>query len=621
MFRACWLFFLFLLSGVVFGQKNTQQLVDKLEKFKFKDWDSVEYYGNKILALSNENQYKERGLAYQYLGVVRFEKYGNYDSALTLYDISLELLNKDKDSTLLATIYNNFGVVHKTKANYEKALGYFFKGLDFTAADSTSKLSITLLNNIGEVSLFMGKTDESEKYHQLAYEAALQKEDSLLLGASLVYLGNLASTKMESQKAIDYYSKSLEYLTNYNTNTANIIMNIGVVYHFKGDLKEAISYYQQAVEAAKKFNSPNSLALSYLNMGEAMLALDDPKTEMVLNKTIEVASKHQLNRVLLNAHQFLASYYQKKNNYKIALEHFKQFKNYSDSVLNENSLAKLNSLNVKFNTAQKEKQIANQKLQIEQKNASIIKQRNQKILIAVVLIFLILIGSLFYLRSRMKQKYQLQQAVIQEKENGLKAVFLATENERQRISKDLHDGVGQQLSSVKMQLESLTVGNESVQEKKQQITENLSEAARELRHISHQMMPRSLAEEGLVPTLEDLFNKTFSQTSVSCSFEYHDAEMRYPKEVEVSLYRITQELLNNIIKHANAHNVLVQLYKIKNKLVMTVEDDGVGFDINSKSTGHGLINIKSRIETLNGNLEYESIENSQTVITLSVPLT
>ena len=621
MFRSCWLLSLMLLSGVVFGQQSIEVLVDKLEGFKFKNWDSVEYYSNEILEASREGQHREIGLALQYLGVVQYEKYGDYDSALSLYNVAVGHFRKDKDSTLLAAIYNNYGVVHKTKANYDKALDYFFKALDFISSDSTSSISITLLNNIGEVSFYMGKVDESEKYHQLAYESALFKNDSLLLGASLVYLGNIASSKMESEKAIDYYSNALKYLSQYNANTANIIMNIGIVYHFKGELREAISYYQKAITVAKEFKSSQSLALSYLNMGEAMLTLDDPNTVKTLRKTVEIASEFNLNRILRNAHQFLASYYENHNNYKLALEHFKYYKNFSDSIINENSLARFNSLNVKFNTAQKEKQIADQELQIEQKNASIIKQRNQKIFIAIVLIFILLIGALFYLRSRMKQKYLLQQAVITEKEKGLKAIFMATENERQRISKDLHDGVGQHLSSVKMQLESLTIRDERINVKKQHIIKNLGEAAQEIRQISHKMMPRSLEEVGLVPSLEDLFSKTFTQTSIKCSFEYNNVEQRYPKDVEISLYRIVQELLNNIIKHSHANNVAVQLYTINKKLIMTVEDDGIGFDVKVKSSGHGLLNIKSRIETLNGNFECESVENTQTVITLSVPLT
>ena len=172
-----------------------------------------------------------------------------------------------------------------------------------------------------------------------------------------------------------------------------------------------------------------------------------------------------------------------------------------------------------------------------------------------------------------------------------------------------------------MQLESVTIRDERINVKKQHIIKNLGEAAQEIRQISHQMMPRSLEEVGLVPSLEDLFSKTFTQTSIKCSFEYNNVEQRYPKDVEISLYRIVQELLNNIIKHSHANNVAVQLYTINKKLIMTVEDDGIGFDVKVKSSGHGLLNIKSRIETLNGNFECESVENTQTVITLSVPLT
>ena len=617
-----WLFyipFLFICS-VSSGQTNVDSLVQRLQNYTFKNWDSVAYYANKILTGTNENQPLERGLAYQYLGVAQFEQSGNYDSAVALYDQSLPYFEQVGDSIKLATLYNNYGVVAKVRADYENALTYFYQANDLLENDTISNLHTTVLNNIGDVLIFIGKPDEAEKYLQLSYNLSLAKKDSLKTAQILATIGNLNNSRQAFDEAIKYYKKALAFQHSFATDSSFLIMNIGVVHHFKGELSKAIDYYQKAIEVAHAFNSPRNEALCYLNIGEAMITLNKPGAVANLTKAIALGEANNLKRVLRNGHQLLATYYQQVNSNKQALSQYKLFKKYNDAIINENALNKLNALNVKFNTAQKEKQIAKQALEIERQQASVIRERNQKIGVALGLGFLLLVAGFFYLRARMKQKAKLQQAIIQEKEKGLKAVFVATENERQRISKDLHDGIGQQLSGVKMQLESLDVKEEAIKRQKQQIADNLVQAAQEVRQISHQLMPRALEEEGLVQALEDLFEKTFNGTSINCSFEHHNTAQRFPKEIELSLYRITQELMNNIIKHANASNILVQLYKIKNKLMMTVEDDGIGFDIASAKDGHGLLNIKSRIETVHGKVKYESSEKSETVITLSVPI-
>ncbi len=611
-------FLLFFSSIVSYAQEELRLSVDKLEEFKFKNVDSLELYAQEIIRLSNPNQHLELGLGYHYLGNVQFTKYGNYDSALSLYGKALKHYQIQENSTQLSKLYNNYGATYKAKEDYEKAFIHYSNALDYDSEDTLS--SIKLLNNIGEASFNLGNNEESEKYHLHAYEMAFHENDSLSLGHTLNRLGLVVSTNNEHKKAIQYYSNSLAYYSHSRVDSSFIIKNIGREFYILGNYEKAIPYFRKAIQVATSFNSRGNLAISYISLGQTILVLDKPDSENYMGKGIEIAIKLKMNSTLQSAHEFLAWYYEAHNQYELALDHYRKYKSYRESLLNENSLAKLNTLNVKFNTAQKEKQIANQELEIEQKNASIIKERNQKIVIAIGLIFMLLIGGLFYLRSQMQQRAKVQQAVIKEKELGLKAVFVATETERQRISKDLHDGVGQQLSGVKMQLESLTLKDKSLKEKKERIIENLMQASQEIRQISHQMMPRSLAEEGLVPTLEDMFEKTFSDTSINCSFEHHKADQRYPKDVELSLYRIVQELLTNIIKHANATSVSVQLYKIRNKLVMTVEDNGVGFDVELKGEGHGLLNIKSRIETVNGKVEYESSSTSETVITLSIPI-
>lgn len=215
----------------------------------------------------------------------------------------------------------------------------------------------------------------------------------------------------------------------------------------------------------------------------------------------------------------------------------------------------------------------------------------------------------------------MQQALFEEKSKGFEAVINATEEERSRISKDLHDGIGQQLSALKMSLNNVSqqITDERQRKNVQVISEQFSTSVDEVRQISHQMMPRKLMENGLVEAIEDLLASSFQFSNISYQFEHHKVSNRFNQRIEISLYRVLQELINNIIKHADATEVAVQLIRTKNTLLLFVEDNGKGMG-ESSSKGHGLLNIRSRIDMVKGSLNFEPSPNSGTSVSIKIPI-
>jgi len=209
------------------------------------------------------------------------------------------------------------------------------------------------------------------------------------------------------------------------------------------------------------------------------------------------------------------------------------------------------------------------------------------------------------------------------REKGIKAVFDAQEEERQRIAKDLHDGVGQQISAVKIHLQGLKdaiVKAAPEQEKEfDSIVEMVTDTGTEVRGISHQMMPRALTELGLVAAMEDMLEKSFKYHNIRYSFEHHGLENRLDAHVEVGLYRIAQELVNNILKHAGASKVDVQLMKTRSHCVLIVQDNGKGIG-SEKSDGIGMMNINNRVRTLHGELSFESGDEEGTTATIRIAI-
>jgi len=221
---------------------------------------------------------------------------------------------------------------------------------------------------------------------------------------------------------------------------------------------------------------------------------------------------------------------------------------------------------------------------------------------------------------RTRKQSELQKAWIQEQEKGLEAVIEATEEERKRIAKDLHDGVGQQLSALKRGFEDLE-GKLAAEEKEQAggLKSLVDQTAADTREISHRMMPRVLMEMGLVPAIDDLLSKTLKHTSIEHEFEHYRLKPHYDERKEIAVFRILQELINNVIKHSGASLVNIQLMEIKSKLVLTVEDNGSGFKGDHQS-GLGMMTIKNRLNVLKGDLSFEPSPNAGTVARVSIPV-
>ncbi|MEM6298048.1 MAG: sensor histidine kinase, partial [Bacteroidota bacterium] len=234
--------------------------------------------------------------------------------------------------------------------------------------------------------------------------------------------------------------------------------------------------------------------------------------------------------------------------------------------------------------------------------------------------FLIVLGLAIYEYNRARQRQRLQTAILEEKERGFRSIILATEEERKRISKDLHDGIGQQLTALRLALIHISqkfTGEEKIEVEK--ITTSFSKAAEEVRAISHQMMPKALLERGLVEAVEDLLQETFAFSQIQYEFEHSNMERRFDEKVEISIYRITQELVNNVVKHSGATQVSVQLIHVGQRLMLLVEDNGKGIPTENTS-GHGLLNIKSRLDMVNGNVNLESGVIEGTTATITIPV-
>jgi len=251
------------------------------------------------------------------------------------------------------------------------------------------------------------------------------------------------------------------------------------------------------------------------------------------------------------------------------------------------------------------------------------------LVIGVVLLVLLFFSILKL--NRLKNELILKKSTIDSllKEQELKffnAIIKVQEKERQRIAQDLHDRLGSLLSVAKLQYQSVEeyLRKLNIPNLKQYSKANLllDEACAEVRNISYSMISGTLMKFGLVAALEDLKESIQGINTINIDLFVHNYKNQLEQEVEITIYRIIQELVSNALVHANAHEITIQLMYGRNGLNIIVEDDGNGFDVNniSKDRGIGLKNIRYRVDEIKGELNIDSSLGKGTTVTIDIPL-
>jgi signal transduction histidine kinase len=225
-------------------------------------------------------------------------------------------------------------------------------------------------------------------------------------------------------------------------------------------------------------------------------------------------------------------------------------------------------------------------------------------------------------REQMQQEYRLAKNKLKELSGHLRDTL---EDERQRIARELHDSIGQNLNLVRIKLMNNGYANENIpsSEDKEELLKTLESSINELKEITYDLKPKLLDERGLGASLEVLVKKITEETGICGSVDTTGKEKRLDKKIELTFYRLAQESINNILKHSKARTFSIQLILKENLTKLLISDDGIGFDTNSKNnnynSGFGLLNMHERVETYGGKLKIDSSPGNGTVLIFEIP--
>lgn len=231
----------------------------------------------------------------------------------------------------------------------------------------------------------------------------------------------------------------------------------------------------------------------------------------------------------------------------------------------------------------------------------------------------------FYRRYKLKKEKELQLEIFKQQELSTKAILEAEENERKRIASDLHDGVGQIMSAAKMNLSAMgseiPFTNEEQKRTFEKVLNLVDEGCKEVRSVSHNMMPNALVKAGLASAVREFINQIDARI-IKTDLYTEGLNERIDSNIETVLYRVIQECVNNVIKHAKANHLDISLIKDTDGIAVTIEDNGKGFDSNNKNNfdGIGLKNIQTRVEYLKGTVEWNSALGKGTLVAIHIPV-
>ncbi|MFY7732697.1 MAG: tetratricopeptide repeat protein [Bacteroidia bacterium] len=579
------------------------------------------------LAIKLSNR-KYMAQAYNDIGIVLIKE-NKFKQAINYHQNALAIRLKLVNKSDIASSYSKIGQCYAETDEYKLALNYLLKTLTiYKELDNKNYIAYTL-NNICYLYTGLKNYDKVLEYATQSYNIAKSINDEYSQASALEKLSGCFEKKGQFSNAILYQTKALNIFIKLNDSNemAATYNNLGFYYRQIPNNLKAKAYYFKALAIASSIKDINSIGIYNNNIGNLFIT---EKQYDLAEKHLKIAEKicldQSMETTLLLTYKSLGDLYALTNKGEMAVKNYNNYAALKDSIFSNNMAEQFSEMQTKYET--NEKEIANQLLQKE--NAITTAELNKSnvvkwsLLIGIVLV--VLVSYLFYNSYKLKQKHIFNQELLHQQEENSRAILDAEERERARIARDLHDGIGQQLSAAKLNIVALKNSINPALYNQINLFENatqlIDDAVNEVRSVSHNMMANSLIKNGLVSAVRDFIQKLNQSAGLKINIEIYGLDERLDNSVEIILFRVLQEIVNNIIKHANATEINIQFVKHDKELSLLVEDNGVGFDTKKIEyfEGIGLKNIELRIKFLKGNVYFDSFLGKGTTVNIEVPL-
>ncbi len=532
---------------------------------------------------------------------------GMYTEALQTLRYALTYCNQMASTHLTPYIYNHLAHVYQIRGDYEMAVLYLYQALLTNEPHPVISRSY-IYNNLAIVLMDVGIDSSAWYYLDLGERYANEQENHEILGGILLHKGIILEQQGRQEDAMLYYARVLELTYKHDLPALrfSVLASMGRIRILQGQYAAAFALIRSAQTLEKKVapvNYNNSIVL----MGSAYLLMGRyEQAEHFLHVALKNAEENHIASDLTSVYHNLSDLYARIGRYKEAYQFQQQYARLKDSLRTREILDNINKTEIRYRTAQKDKEIAYKELLL-------VRQQNNIRIVWAVSLSLILVLVVFYVYKQRLQQTKIAALKQEEKVKSLHAFIKGEEAERSKMANELHDGVGGLLSTAIMYLDELpskyTVLKPAADYK--EVVDTVTEALEEIRKTAHSLMPELVIRYGLPHSIRLFCNKIERGGRIRVDFQCYGFNERLSPDFELSIYRIVQELMQNVIRHANATKVLVQISAHHGILSITVEDNGVGISDYFRE-GMGLETIRARVVEMNGVFSISRIQPNGT---------
>jgi len=600
------LFFLFLFTTNLLAQD--QQLADSLRQI----YEKGKLEGQVQLALLKNLAFNENDLT---LGL-------KYAEELILLAHEKQEIQYEIDG------YLQKGYKKSNLGNFNEALEAFIMAINIAKANEYLIMEGTAYCAIADLYSELGNHDNAMVYYRKAIHILRQKSDVIALASTIMNAGDAYLTNQQYDSALLMFKESQKiYRENdYLVGQAYVLGNIGIVYANQGQNYLAQKNIDQAVEILEQAGDYYPICFYliytadiYLEKGDIYMAI------RYTQRSLKLATQYQLKQPISDAHLKLSELYELDNQTSLALKHHKQYIIYRDSIKNLETIQQMADQRTSFEVNLRETAI-----DVLEKE----KKLQQNYVVITIILLLLSVVVLLYFRQRFintkliatneRKQYEtkVKDLLKTQETKALQSMIKGKDQERKYLAKELHNHLGSLLATVKVNLNGLDAPDHH---KHQTIINLVDQACQDVRNISHELNMGVSENFGLIPALQELMAHLRQSGELTVEFIPVMDDYILDAENEIIIYRIIQELVSNVLKHAAATKLSVHMTFFPDDQLMNilVEDNGKGFDANTithQSDGIGMASLKDMIAELDGEIVFDSHVTKGTTVNIDLPI-
>lgn len=548
---------------------------------------------------------------------------GKTSEAIDLFSKCITLSKKQSQIEILTNAHLNLGNVFAQMGKSEIALTNYLSALEYATNTKNNLNQAVSLKNIGALYAEQKDFKLAMTYYEKAIEIGWTLKNPTLRADCLNNLGVIFEQQEQYKQALEVYLEALEIYkeTDDQEKIGMTYNNLGIVYKYLKDFDKSIKFYQSSIDISTTLNHKFMMAANLNNLGNVYAMKGDHKKSLgLILMANSIAREINASEIIIESYDGIASAHENLQQYKQAIENRKLYEKELSNFINAERAMALTEMDIKYKTLKKEEAIKDlqqkgkiDNLEMETQKLKII--RKNRLIISFSLLLVAMITVAYFWKGKQKLRYQLAM---------IKTISETEEQERQRISKDIHDDLGSGLTKINFLSEMIfqkTSHLPDVNTNSLAVKETASKMIENMRDLIWALHPDETTVSSLVSRIREYTSDYFEEFGIEPSFVIPDSLPETPisKESHRGVFMVIKEILNNISKHSQATQVVLSVWIHEQSLNITIHDNGLGFQVDGKMDGNGLKNIKVRLNNLGATYQLTSEMKKGTFSSISIP--